>query len=1260
MFWIVAKTETPSTWDSLNIQAKQEIKKVSLPTQAGGGSYLTGPDFNKVIPTPRDYAGIAPVADSQRDHIIAVALGGTSDPDNIKIQQAKAAAYKDKVENYYINQYKAGKVNLTMAKVKVLNWDNVDIPNQKAFNKELNPNILTKIKNFFSKDVPNAGDVVGKTILDWMGIKPETYVSDFMAKVKQFENQPLQTLKEAGKAAIQAPVQAVKGLGMATEETLQAFEQKKSPAEKTADILKQYGAAANVLFSPITAVFNAAEKIPVLKPAADIIALPFTATGKLGQFAGEQFVNVLPIDQQSKNVLKPAFGEVGALAGQIILGSKIVEAISKGNKIDQKAIDEIVKSTKIEVKGTPGATGEVKVNFIPPEQREGVKIAQKGVPEAISAEKGVLPQETPKTPTGEEGFVNVGAGIEGVKENIQSVKDYVDQRTQQMELGKDTADNYYRLIKDGKKVDDIMTKRILDKADISPEDQQAIYNWMENPKEPITEVQKAKYDSYIKPLTDKSTELYNKIKNKDIPIPVEDSPSYATRVVKGRGSFLDRLKAGFKGTGTGSLLSKTAGFLKKRTMMAVEDEAGNRVIVSIKDGRVTGWNKGEGFDMGRLNVTDYETIMDKELKPVDAKIKKLDAEMKTIGATKAGIETRGKRIVNIYNEIQDLTKQRNAIEAKYNPANLNGKIFVDSNKGTWKIADATTKEIETNTSLKYYKTPLVNELQKFNRLNQISRAIDFLESTKTNLEGQGVIKKFGSYDIPKDWKMTDLPQFRGYLMPKRIANVLDTFYGQIKSGNTGALTKINLFLRTTIFFNPLIHVPNIAVHWVVARGWQWANPIGYPRMITAGVKAIRDVLTLNDDYIKALDKGAPLLFSETKNADLYKAYLDKASYELADNPTMIDTIKKAFKFDNPTAKKVIDFINPYKVSGKVTWAVNDIATLQAIYEEMGQGKTWEAAISDVGKHIPNYRLPADLLGSKQVMDIIKSPNVTMFSAYHYGALKSYFEMMKSLVIGDKGPKDIQGRIDAAGKIAMLGIVTFVIYPELDKLIKKITGNQNAYVRRAGASTFIYNTANLAQGKMGFTNWLTSVITPSVVISAPLDIAQGYLKVPTLTEMKADPAGTAKQFSTDLAGNMISPYGYIQGIVSGKKTLGNTLLQFIGISTPNSTKSQQGVDSLIYDERPKILSKAKGMISSRDVAGAYKLISTYNKSLYGLMVGMFQDRGMTKDEATSMVNNLINNPDAKVAGYFIKGITQEQMKNYQAKQNQTSLENLILK
>ena len=72
--------------------------------------------------------------------------------------------------------------------------------------------------------------------------------------------------------------------------------------------------------------------------------------------------------------------------------------------------------------------------------------------------------------------------------------------------------------------------------------------------------------------------------------------------------------------------------------------------------------------------------------------------------------------------------------------------------------------------------------------------------------------------------------------------------------------------------------------------------------------------------------------------------------EVSKDKTLLKHLSEDFGYVNPA-----NWVRAvYSFSGKVTWAVNDIATMQAIYEEMDAGRSMQEAIENVGKHIPNY------------------------------------------------------------------------------------------------------------------------------------------------------------------------------------------------------------------------------------------------------------------------------------------------------------------
>lgn len=99
----------------------------------------------------------------------------------------------------------------------------------------------------------------------------------------------------------------------------------------SADISAKVG-AVNVALSPITALFNAGNDIPIVGSFTKALGVAFTALGEGATAVSNKLVDTLPISKQQKAELKPALGEMFALAAQIAIGGKHAEEALKGAK----------------------------------------------------------------------------------------------------------------------------------------------------------------------------------------------------------------------------------------------------------------------------------------------------------------------------------------------------------------------------------------------------------------------------------------------------------------------------------------------------------------------------------------------------------------------------------------------------------------------------------------------------------------------------------------------------------------------------------------------------------------------------------------------------------------------------------------------------------------------------------------------------------------------------------------------------------------
>lgn len=925
------------------------------------------------------------------------------------------------------------------------------------------------------------------------------------------------------------------------------------------------------------------------------------------------------------------------------------------------------------------------------------------------------------------GFISPGAIAQDAAKTVNDAKQFIEKSNKINEFTGD-LDKDLNIIRTSSKADNLIAKEYLKNVNITPADAEAIYHYAEDKKSPITQAQLDIYEKYIKPLRQESDKLFGDLRNEGIPLNRED---YTPRFVAGKGGVFEQMKEGGKSIREGGILRKTTGSFKKRVMKALVDENGKRQVVSIKQGLVTAFDNKIAKDLGRLKIKKYQDLIENELKPFEERLKEFQKELATLKSiktrspisesrlkdlheklakihieralesilegeknvftrqeknsilttikeiktlesvkkvedivlTRERITTLTKKIVSLVNKISD-------IEGKY-PENLDAKVFVDRNGKNWKIVDATTKEIEKNTKLTYHKNILLNELISYTRLKQASRATEFLNKVKESPQFSEFAMKTGEGDIPKGWKPTVMPQFIGYQFDPKIADALDNFAGKMRSGQIlKPLTALNTFLRTSIFFNPFLHIPNIVNHAVVARGmYRYALPTSYARAYEASLKAFRDITTLNENYQKMLEGGTNLMYGDT-TGQLTDLMVKKMQGEVKANPQIPEQIAKAMGLP----LKTIQFIfGRQGLSSKITWFTNDFFTLQAIYERQAEGMSLPDAIKDVGKHIPNYQIPSRIFNSRAISQLMQNPNITMFGAYHYGALKSYGEMIKTLVTGNSGERPMRynaesgkrtygeyynkesfkERAKAVDMLAMMAIIGLFLYPLADKFIKQITGNKKAQLRRAGSTTIPYNTWKLIRGKEDFSTYIQSIITPAIGTKT---IAQLVTNTDFYTRQKLINQGTALEDLLKTGEQAIAPVSQAQQLISGTKNLEDFLLGLVGISTPKTTPSTSNILNLIYERRPIIINEVKDLYSQGKIQQGNDKIAKFNEILIQNYVDAAKEEGSTasENELTQFFDKFLKTLNGKL----ITPPTQKQLQNFNVNQNLSNFQKLL--
>jgi hypothetical protein len=361
------------------------------------------------------------------------------------------------------------------------------------------------------------------------------------------------------------------------------------------------------------------------------------------------------------------------------------------------------------------------------------------------------------------------------------------------------------------------------------------------------------------------------------------------------------------------------------------------------------------------------------------------------------------------------------------------------------IKQATEAEIESQSPLTYEKDfqgvvyKRLQELRKFVRTNKFLEDLTKSDWMKENARKQDGKNPPPGYRRPKH--IDRIPQFDGYVFKDDIASMIEDF---AKSNNPNALTYLSGALIKNMMLNPLPHMMNEGWHLYNARGLTgWVTPAGIYRFAKSGMQALKSVLTQDAAYRQTLLEGGSILSARVRNSAFSEELFNKANKEFSQTPEFQSLAKRV-------GMKPIQLYEAIsKKSNIAMWTVRDMMYMQLINEKMMKGMTRKEAIVDTERHMPSYRIPHKVMGSRALSEVLQNPNVTVFSRYHYGLVNSLKNTAADLAALRKGQAGLKDFLHGADTAAAIAVAVAVLYPLQDMLAHAITGNEDAKVRRAG-------------------------------------------------------------------------------------------------------------------------------------------------------------------------------------------------------------------
>jgi len=407
-----------------------------------------------------------------------------------------------------------------------------------------------------------------------------------------------------------------------------------------------------------------------------------------------------------------------------------------------------------------------------------------------------------------------------------------------------------------------------------------------------------------------------------------------------------------------------------------------------------------------------------------------------------------------------------------------------------KLAQGSIKEIEEHAPVTYNRNSFAVLIQKMNEAREEVRQDAFLKelmaspmmkdiALPTHVDGKLQEVPEG-YMVPKN--VQKYPALAGYMFPTRVAHVINDF---ARVWDPTVLTNLTNIIVKNMMINPIAHMLNEAFHLYNARGLSgWVTPGGIARFQKTGREAINDVINLTDFYEETIRLGGSLLAPGTRASAFQEALFGKGLNEFSKTGEF-----KELANDMGVSLKQL-YNNISKQSNRAMWITRDIMYMQYLREIMAtKGVSHAEAIVYAEKHMPNYRLPS-IVGEKVVGEnigrglsyVMQNPNISVFSRYHYGMVKSLVNMVREVGAirkGAEGVKEFKQGMDSAAAVA---VALAVVYPLMDMMAKSITDNDKAKYRRAGPYHLIHAMEDVVAGAKSPAAAMNSVFTWNPALS----------------------------------------------------------------------------------------------------------------------------------------------------------------------------------
>lgn len=388
------------------------------------------------------------------------------------------------------------------------------------------------------------------------------------------------------------------------------------------------------------------------------------------------------------------------------------------------------------------------------------------------------------------------------------------------------------------------------------------------------------------------------------------------------------------------------------------------------------------------------------------------------------------------------------------------------------IVDGKVPAIEQHSPYRYWHDAEASARLANMGLRKMARELELVNNLKESklFETVGFSPDKPIKDLPKGWVVPNnidrIPELRGWHFDPKTAAIISDF---AKVWDNTMWMKATNAIVKNMMLNPVPHMFNEVMHLWNARGFTgWVDPRQLGTFADTARVAWRDVGNQTQFYRDIMREGGSILGADPRNKH-FEALQKEAQKQMFETPEMQRSMTQLAKKLGTSVGDLYNGIS--NASQKAMWFTRDVMYVQYIREIMarqekstGVKMELKDAIAQAEKHMPNYRMPSEVLGSRGLAWTLKNPNIALFSRYHYGMVKSLVNTMK-----DVDPRNLrtpEGRAhfrEGVDSMLAIGVAMGVLYPVMDDMAEAVFG-EGAEQRRAGPFHLLKAGMDVYEGK----------------------------------------------------------------------------------------------------------------------------------------------------------------------------------------------------